>query len=168
MGIIIKNKLNFYKTHYTNNKMPHNQLHSEEEIEQINNHAAPVASQSVVAPADFAFLMRRSGQRKNKSANFKEAKKADMRRNQKYAILGEKYMKQQLEEQLERERIEWAPQGKEDAKFQQKMEQKLAAQAPSRKAINQMLYEEEQREMAQSKKSSKKSSWGKKKLKYEV
>ena len=107
--------------------------------------------------------MRRSGQRKNKSANFKEAKKADMRRNQKYAVLAEKYLNQQEQEQLERERVEWAPAGKEDAKFQQKMEQRMAAQAPSRKAINQMLYDEEQREMAQSKKSSKKSSWGKSK-----
>ena len=54
---------------------------------------------------------------KNKSNNFKEAKKANIRRNEKNEREFQKIKSAKIEEKLEQERIEWAPKDKEDAKF---------------------------------------------------
>ena len=69
----------------------------------------------------------------SKSKNFKEAKKANIRRNEKYEREATKAYNQIVAEQEERDRIEWAPSDKEDAKFQAKMAAKLTDKGPSRK-----------------------------------
>ena len=46
---------------------------------------------------------------------------------------------------MEQERVEWAPKDKEDAKFQQKMADKLADKGPSNKELNRRALEEEEK-----------------------
>ena len=45
-------------------------------------------------------------------------------------------MQAKIAEVMEKERIEWAPKDKEDAKFQQKMAAKLEDKGPSQKHLN--------------------------------
>ena len=48
-----------------------------------------------------------------------------------------------VEEQLERERIEWAVSDKQDEKYQKKIANKTADKGPSQKELNKRAYEEE-------------------------
>ena len=65
----------------------------EDPIERIDNHSVPVmtsgmvSGSAAVAKIDFAGLMAAHKKHggKNKSNNYKEAKKANIRRNEKYA-----------------------------------------------------------------------------------
>ena len=112
-------------------------ISEEEGIQKIDNHSVPVventnflgkaSGSSVVSAADFAKLMmmnkKHGGQ--NKSKNFKEAKKANIRRNEKYEREAAKKFSIQQQERLEQERIEWAPVDKDDEKFAKKMAQKM-------------------------------------------
>ena len=63
-------------------------------------------------------LMQKNAKHKgqNKSKNFKEAQKANIRRNEKYEREREKAFNQAMNEEMERERREWAPVDKEDKK----------------------------------------------------
>ena len=66
-------------------------ISKEEGLEKINNKQVPVAitgkvtGSKAVSAADFSFLMQAHAKHggKNKSNNFKEAKKANIRRNEK-------------------------------------------------------------------------------------
>lgn len=73
-------------------------------------------------------------------------------------------MDQKIQEQLEKDRIEWAPKDKEDAKAMQKQAEKLMDKGPSRKEMNKLLQqEEEEKEANEGKKKGKKNGWGKSK-----
>ena len=65
-----------------------------------------------------------------------------------------------IEEKLEQERIEWAPTGKDDEKFQKKQAAKMQDKGPTNKAINSKLLEEENKQEDSSKKPVK-NGWGK-------
>lgn len=97
------------------------------------------SSSQAKASADFAFLMQahKKHGKGSKSNNYKESKKANIRRNEKYERENQKVMQAKIEEAMEKERIEWAPKDKEDAKFQQKMAAKMVDKGPSQKHINQ-------------------------------
>ena len=142
-----------------------------EEIEKIDNHSQPVvgnqnflgkaSGSSVVSAADFAKLMlmnkKHGGQ--NKSKNHKEAKKANIRRNEKYEREAAKQFAAEQHKRMEQERIEWAPADKDDEKFAKKMASKMQPKGPSNKEINKRLAEEEEEKMS-SKKKVAKNGWG--------
>ena len=70
-------------------------------------------------PADLHKLMRsvNMGKVGNKNSNFKDMKKANIRRNEKINREKEKLIGQRLEEALEKERVEWAITEKDDEKY---------------------------------------------------
>ena len=140
------------------------------EIPKNDNHSVPVmtvgavSGSSGVSATDFAMLMQANKKHKgmNKSHNHKEAKKANIRRNEKNEREFQKEYNAKMQEQMEQERIEWAPKDKEDAKFQEKLAAKMQDKGPSRKEINQRILEEEEQKSAKPNKD-KKNGWGKKK-----
>ena len=69
-------------------------------------------------------------------------------------------MEARMQEAMEKERIEWAPKDKADAKFQEKMASKMEDKGPSQKSLNQQLLEEEEKMMSKPKKQAK-NGWGK-------
>ena len=95
------------------------------EISKNNNHSVPVMTEgsvsgsSAFSAVDFAALMQSNKKHKgmNKSHNHKEAKKANIRRNEKNEREVQKEYNAIMEVKMEAERIEWAPKDKEDAKF---------------------------------------------------
>ena len=139
-------------------------------IEKINNHSVPVventnflgkaSGSSVVSAADFAKLMlmnkKHGGQ--NKSHNHKESKKANIRRNEKFEREAAKSFAIEQQKRMEQERIEWAPQDKDDEKFAKKMAAKMQPKGPSNKELNKKLAEEEEEKMSSKKKA--KNGWG--------
>ncbi len=123
-----------------------------------------VSGSAAVSAVDFAFMMQMNKKHKgqNKSHNHLESKKANIRRNEKYEREFQKEKDALIKEQLEKERIEWAPADKDDEKFQQKMKEKMQSKGPSNKEINARLLEEEEKANAQPGKQ-KKNGWGKQK-----
>eukprot|EP00355_Strombidium_rassoulzadegani_P008263 CAMPEP_0168618310 /NCGR_PEP_ID=MMETSP0449_2-20121227/6006_1 /TAXON_ID=1082188 /ORGANISM="Strombidium rassoulzadegani, Strain ras09" /LENGTH=119 /DNA_ID=CAMNT_0008659181 /DNA_START=101 /DNA_END=460 /DNA_ORIENTATION=+ len=111
----------------------HKQDKDEEPIEKINNRSQPVmtvgkvSGSAAIGAIDFASLMAAHKKHggANKSHNYKEAKKANIRRNEKNQREYEKAVSAKMEEIMEQERKEWAPKDKEDAKFQKKMAEKI-------------------------------------------
>ena len=87
---------------------------------------------------DFAALMNAHKKHKgmNKSHNHKEAKKANIRRHEKYEREAQKEYNERMQEEIEAENKKWAPVDKEDEKFQKKMANKLKDKGPSNKEVN--------------------------------
>ena len=121
-----------------------------------------VTGSAAVSNVDFAFLMQQHKKHggSNKSNNHKEAKKANIRRNEKNDRERQKVFDAVMQEKMEQERIEWAPKDKEDEKFQKKMANKMQDKGPSNKEINKRLQEEEEM-MLESGKKKVKNGWGK-------
>ena len=146
-------------------------LDKDEDIERIDNKSKPVNTMGKVSGSakvgniDFAAMMRASQKHggQNKSHNFKEAKKANIRRNEKAEREYQKAMDAHLQQKLEEDRVKWAPVDKEDAKFQQKLAEKMVDKGPSSKELNKKLLEEEEKELEENNKKVQKNGWGKKK-----
>ena len=112
-------------------------VEEEEGIERINNiklnQQAP-KNDNVLSGADFAYLMqnfKKKGSQSKGSMNFVETKKANIRRNEKFDREKQKLIDQKIAERIEKERVEWAPVDKEDAKFQEKMSEKMKDTGPT-------------------------------------
>ena len=146
-------------------------LDADEKAMQIDNKSKPVdimgkvSGSAKVGNIDFAAMMRASKKHggQNKSNNFKEAKKANLRRNDKYDREAQKLYDAQVQAKLEEERVKWAPVDKDDAKFQMKMAEKMTDKGPTTRAQNKALQEEEEKMMEESTKKVQKNGWGKKK-----
>ena len=121
-----------------------------------------VSGGAAVSATDFAFLMQMNKKHKggNKSHNHKEAKKANIRRNEKREREFQKEYNAAMQQQMEEENRFWAPTDKEDAKFQEKMAKKMQSKGPSNREINAALLEEEEK-MESGGKKQKKNGWGK-------
>ena len=72
----------------------------------------------------------------NKSKNFKQEKKVNIKRNEKWEREAQKEYNAKMEEKIALENAYWAPKDKEDEKFHMKMEQKMQDTGPSNKEIN--------------------------------
>ena len=150
-------------------KHKNKKIKEEEGLEENKNHSdnvyttGAVSGSAAVSATDFAFLMQANKKHKggSKSTNYKEAKKANIRRNEKNEREFQKVMNKQLQEEIEREEREWAVTDKDDIKFQKKQEEKMRKKSPSNKEVNSQVFEEEEKIM--SKKKDTKNGWGKKK-----